>query len=69
MGAFWGSSSGSKAYVTMIDCSNSGDVTATGGTIGVIGGFAYNDGTLYNFTNTGTITIEWEECSYKPESV
>ena len=56
VGAFWGSSSGSKAYVTMIDCSNSGDVTATGGTIGVIGGFAYNDGTLYNFTNTGTIT-------------
>ena len=56
VGAFWGSSSGSKTYVTMIDCSNSGNVTATGGTIGIIGGFASNDGILYNFTNTGTIT-------------
>ena len=56
VGAFWGSSSGSKAYVTMINCSNHGNVTATGGTIGVIGGYAYNDGILYNFTNSGTIT-------------
>ncbi|MFT0898549.1 hypothetical protein [Candidatus Methanoprimaticola sp. MG2] len=62
VGAFWGSSStGSdpsdrSSYVTMINCSNTGNITATGGTIGIIGGYAYNDGILYNFKNTGTIT-------------
>ena len=59
VGAFWGSSSGSKADVTMVNCSNSGDVSASGGTVGIAGGYVYNSahqGTLYNFTNTGTIS-------------
>ena len=64
VGAFWGSSSGSKADVTMVNCSNSGDVSASGGTIGIVGGYVYNSvhtGTLYNFTNTGTITNQGTE--------
>ena len=52
VGAFWGSSSGSKAFVTLIDCSNSGDIRATGGTVGLVGGFVSGSGVTYNFHNS-----------------
>ena len=55
VGAFWGSSSGSESLVTMIDCSNSGDIVATGGTVGLLGGYVNGSGQAYNFENTGSV--------------
>lgn len=59
VGTFWGSAEDSAVEVTIVNCSNSGDINATGGSYGTIGGWGYGNPlnvTVFGYDYTGKVT-------------
>lgn len=68
VGPFWGSATGTTSNISIINCSNSGNITAEGKTYGIVGGYGYgnygNNGplivTMFDYNYSGTITVNGE---------
>ena len=59
VGTFWGSTENSSVEVTIVNCSNAGDINATGGSYGTIGGWGHGlplKVTVFGYDYTGTVT-------------